>query len=129
MVTTEHVAKLIGTVPWAHYTLSNNATDATGTIDATPEGTGIATPAAVFAPTVASDTATLYSADTKVGPPIPDATEDNWGISSQFYVGHLPSTASIACGVTGLPVCPPVEAAAAFKIRLPEGFAASDITG
>jgi subtilase family protein len=129
MLATDHVAKLTGLDPGTHYTVSIRATDATGALSTTASVPGFSTPSAVFAPTVASDTATLYSADTDLGPPIPDATEDTWGISSQFYVGHLPSTASVACRVAGLPVCPPVEAASAFKVRLPEDFAASDITG
>ena len=129
MLAAEHVAKLTGLDPGAHYTVSIRATDATGAVHSTTGVPGFSTPSSAFAPTVASDTATLYSANTSVGPPIPDATEDNWGVSSQFYTGHLPSTASIACSVAGVPVCPPVDAISAFKIRLPKGFAASDITG
>ena len=128
MLSTDHVAKFTGLSPGTRYSLTLDATDAGDTHTTTSAGPPLTTPADVFAPTVASDTATLYSGDSDLGPPIPDRN-DTWGHSSQLYAGRLPSTASVACRVAGANACPPIDALGAFKIRLPDGSNPHDVTG
>jgi hypothetical protein len=128
MLTTDHVAKFTGLSPGTRYATRVTATDAGGTRTTTGAGPPLTTPAAVLSPTVAADTATLYSGDGELGPPIPDR-RDTWGHSSQLYAGRLPSTASVACRISGATVCPPIDAGGAFKIQIPEGFKPGDITG
>ncbi|TML40800.1 MAG: hypothetical protein E6G27_09425 [Actinobacteria bacterium] len=130
MLSTDHVVKLTGLSPGTRYTLSVGATDQSGRVTVTKAAGAFTTPATAFAPTVASDTATLYSANTTTGPPIPDATDDTWGKSSQFYAGTLPSTAGVGCNIVGAGGgCPPVEALGAFKFTLPKGLDTHLVTG
>ena len=79
---------------------------------------------------MATDTATLYSANTTTGPPVPDATSDTWGKSSQFYAGNLPATAGVVCNIVGSGgSCPAVQALGAFKFTLPPHLDTTKVTG
>ncbi len=122
---TEHIVKFTGLSPGARYRVSFTATGG-----ATPvEGAlAVTTPAGVFAPQVAADTATLFSADTTTGEPFPDETAV-WGHSGQLYVGAVPATTQLLCDILELPICGPINVGSAFKFRLPAGVALERITG
>ena len=140
----DHLLKFTGLSPGTHYQVSYTVTGVPpGVTPLTPAGvaqapssgptaTGalsVTMPSTVYAPTVGADTATLYEANSDVGPPVPDVNDDTWGLSSQLYLGTLTATTDIACRVSGLAVCTPFKAGGAFKFRLPTGTQVPQVSG
>ncbi len=123
VVAREHQVKLSGLAPGTEYEIILRARDPVDPSRATEVVRKVRTPATVFAPTRASETATLFSGDTTFSL-VPD-TGDPWGASSQLYAGSLPTTVGLVLPSTG----DRIEILSAFKVHVPSGLDLSRVVG